>query len=322
MTTLKQLSFITFLVSLFFLSMLWLAQAQTTPVKINEVAWAGSAASSFDEYIELKGTAGQDLTGWRLAAVDGTPSLTLTGAISVTGFYLLERSDDNSVASVPAEQIYTGSLADDGEHLQLFDNLGKLVDEINGAAGWPAGDKSPQRVALERIGSEFVTNDCVITSGALDANGGTICGSPGAENQEPQSVNAVRFVETVTAVAPGETKPFVAQAWNSSGEAPEGSTMRFSIVSTGSQIISIAPLTATINASGTATVEVTGLTTGTAVIVAQWFGNLGGVEVQVEYPVSALGGNNLYLPLIIKGGAATAALPPRSALPQSPPEEE
>jgi len=160
-----------------------LLKAQET-VRINEVAWSGTEASSADEYIELAGPVGLDLNGWRLEAVDGTPWITLTGVISTTGFYLLERTDDNTVASVPAEQIYTGALGDGGEHLRLFDAENNLVDEIDASGGWPAGDGSPQRAAMERFGDEFLTNDCNHTSGALDAGGNPICGTPGAANQE------------------------------------------------------------------------------------------------------------------------------------------
>ena len=285
-----------------------LTQAQSTSVSINEVAWAGNAASSSDEYIELAGPPGLDLTGWRLEALDGTPGISLTGVISTSGFFLLERTDDDSVASVPADQIYTGALEDSGEALTLRDSGGAVIDEINAEGGWPAGDTSPLRAAMERldvssptrIGSEFVTNDCLTTSGALDADGGTICGSPAAENQPPNPKNTVRFVSVPSQLLPGQSAPVVAQAWNSNGEAPEGSTMRFSIVSTGSQIVSLDPLTATISASGQATVTATGLTTGTAVIVAQWFGNLGGYELFVGKVAGAPGDNTIYLPIIVK----------------------
>jgi hypothetical protein len=75
-------------------------------------------------------------------------------------------------------------------------------------------------------------------------------------------------------------------------------------------------------ASGTATVTVTGLTTGTAVLVAQWFGNLGGTEVKVAYPpptptltptvtVPVTCSQCLYLPLILKTPASVSYLPPR-----------
>lgn len=269
----------------------WLNAQET--VKINEVAWAGTEASSSDEYIELAGPVKTDLNGWRLEAIDGTPGITLTGVISASGFYLLERTDDNTVASRVADQIYAGALQDNGEHLQLKNSQGQIIDEINAAVGWPAGDNSPQRAAMERFGAEFLTNDCTNTSGALDADSNTICGTPGAENQQPQTISTVRFVRYPASVAKGSTTPFVAQAWNSAGQPPEGSTMQFSIVSTGTEIITVAPLTATINANGQATVTITGLSTGKAIIAAQWFGNSGGVEVVV-------GENNIYLPIVIK----------------------
>lgn len=285
----------------------FLTHAQSISVTINEVAWAGNAASSSDEYIELAGPPGLALTGWRLTALDGTPAITLSGVIPASGFFLLERSDDEAVASVAADQIYVGALEDDGEALTLRDAGGAVIDEINAEAGWPGGDTAPVRAAMERIGSEFVTNDCLTTSGALDAAGGTICGSPAAANQPPNPKNTVRFVSVPAQLLPGQSAPVVAQAWNSNGAGPEGSTMRFSIVSTGSQIVSLAPLSATITASGQATVTATGLTTGTAVIVAQWFGNLGGYELRVGRVAGAPGDNVIYLPIIVKemglGGA-------------------
>jgi len=286
------------------LTIIPLAWAQEA-IAISEVAWAGTNASSSDEYIELAGPGGLDLTGWRLEAVDGTPGVTLTGVISGSGFYLLERTNEETVASLPASQLYTGALSDGGEHLRLIDAQGDLVDEIDATAGWPGGDTSPERAAMERFGGEFVTNDCNNTSGALDAAGGTICGTPGAANLEPQPVNQVRFVLMTDTLVLSDSRPFVAQAWNSNGEGPEGSTMQFSLVSTSTEVVAIDPLTATMTASGQATVTVTGLHTGTAIIVAQWFGNLGGVQVRVvEPPQEEI--PKIYLPLIIKAGGSTA----------------
>ncbi len=91
-------------------------------VVINEVAWAGTNASSADEWIELYNNTGQDvdLDGWMLAAADGRPSIQLTGVISAHGFYLLERTDDTTVNDRVADQIYTGALGNSGEELRLY----------------------------------------------------------------------------------------------------------------------------------------------------------------------------------------------------------
>jgi phosphatidylserine/phosphatidylglycerophosphate/cardiolipin synthase-like enzyme len=91
-------------------------------VVINEIAWAGTGASYLDEWIELYNTtnADIDLRGWLLQAADGIPAVLLTGAVPARGFYLLERTDDSTVASRPADQIYKGPLEDEGETLYLY----------------------------------------------------------------------------------------------------------------------------------------------------------------------------------------------------------
>jgi len=94
-------------------------------VVINEVAWMGTAASTYDEWIELKNNTDQDidLNGWTLAAADGTPSILLTGTIPAHGYYLLERTDDTTVSNIPADQTYTGGLEDGGEALTLRNDV-------------------------------------------------------------------------------------------------------------------------------------------------------------------------------------------------------
>ena len=91
-------------------------------VVINEVAWAGTLASHYDEWIELYNNSDRDidLRGWLLIAADGTPAIHLNGTIPARGFYLLERTDDTSVANIPADQIYTGALENTGETLYLY----------------------------------------------------------------------------------------------------------------------------------------------------------------------------------------------------------
>ncbi len=78
-------------------------------VLISEVAWAGTLASPSDEWIELHNPNpfAISLDGWVLRAQDGTPLIALSGTIAAGGFFLLERTDDQSVADVPADLIYT-----------------------------------------------------------------------------------------------------------------------------------------------------------------------------------------------------------------------
>ncbi|MBC7249825.1 MAG: lamin tail domain-containing protein [Anaerolineae bacterium] len=92
-------------------------------VVINEVAWMGTAASSADEWIELKNNTDQDidLNGWTLVTADGGLSIALSGIIPANGYYLLERTDDNTVSNVPADWIgsFGSGLSNDGEVLIL-----------------------------------------------------------------------------------------------------------------------------------------------------------------------------------------------------------
>ncbi len=126
------------------------AQAATTnAVAINEIAWMGTSYSYNNEWIELHNTtnAAIDLTGWTLNAVDGSPVISLSGIIAAGGYYLLERTSDNSVSGVTADLLYTGSLGNSGEILELRDASGALVDN---ADAWYAGDNTT-KATMERV---------------------------------------------------------------------------------------------------------------------------------------------------------------------------
>ncbi len=134
------------------------ARAQTAGILINEVAWMGTAESANNEWLELKNTgeAEVDLAGWILRATDGSPVINLAGKISAGGYFLLERTDDNTLPAVMADQIYVGSLSNSGEILELLDASGAVVDRIDGSggppageAGWPAGDNAT-KATMER----------------------------------------------------------------------------------------------------------------------------------------------------------------------------
>jgi hypothetical protein len=119
-------------------------KAQTAGVLINEVAWMGTVESANNEWLELKNLseAEVDLTGWILRAADGSPVINLTGTIPAGGYFLLERTDDDTLPSIAADQIYIGSLSNTGEDLELVDASAAVVDRLDatGEADWPAGD--------------------------------------------------------------------------------------------------------------------------------------------------------------------------------------
>jgi hypothetical protein len=115
----------------------------------------GTMTSVNDEWMELYNNTDSpvNLSGWVLIAEDGTPKINLTGIIPVNGFYLLERTDDTTVPNIPADQIYTGALGNTGEILDLYDNLGNLIDRADNSSGWLAGDNTTKQT-MERAGHQ------------------------------------------------------------------------------------------------------------------------------------------------------------------------
>jgi len=162
------------------------------------VAWSGTAAGSTDEWIELKNntTSAINLNGWVLRSLtDNSPSIILTGTIAPGGYYLLERTDNNTVSDIAADQPpYTGDLGSTGESLQLTDASSNVIDTANGNGGvWPAGSGSPGYYSMERIDSlapdtdlNWAKNDGVTRNG-LDANGDPLNGTP----RQPNSASPI-----------------------------------------------------------------------------------------------------------------------------------
>jgi uncharacterized repeat protein (TIGR01451 family) len=163
-------------------------------VVVNEVAWGGTRADPTDEWIELVNTTALtiSLAGWQIAAVDGSPSIDLTGEIAPYGFYLIERTADTTVAGIAADLVcsFGTGLSNAGEQLELRDPLGRVVDTVNaGGSTWPnsAGLSFPYP-SMERIApgapdetASWVSNDGVVTNG-MDATGNPIDGTPRSPN--------------------------------------------------------------------------------------------------------------------------------------------
>ena len=161
-------------------------------VVINEVAWGGTAASSSDEWIELKNNIAFpiSLTGWTLTNT-GSISVVLVGVIPAHGYFLLERGDNNTISDIPADQIYSNALLNPptSDHLVLRDNTGGVIDTANGDGGtWPAGSAGLSFYSMERVDplapdtdGNWASNDGIIRNGH-DANGNPINGTPKARN--------------------------------------------------------------------------------------------------------------------------------------------
>ncbi len=207
-------------------------------VIINEVAWAGTAASANDEWIELynPGNHPIDLTGWRLIAADGKPNIALQGTIPPRGFFLLERTDDSTVSDIPADQIYTGGLSNAGETLLLLDPTGQIIDRVNGGTRWPAGGTSP-RASMERLGLGDRWQTFPGYGGCgHDAQGHPISGTPHCPNASlrptptpPPGVAWVRINEFL---------PHPRYDWNGDGQANNGDEF-IELINLGPQPVSL-----------------------------------------------------------------------------------
>lgn len=154
---------------------------------INEVAWTGTHASANDEWIELHnlGPHAVDLGGWTLSD-GGDINVSLQGVIGPYGYFLLERTDDTTVSDIAADQIYTGSLRNTGEQLELRGPGGELIDSANAdGGGWPAG-VADLRFSMERRGGSDLPGNWASFTGyggnGLDAVGGAVSGTPRRSN--------------------------------------------------------------------------------------------------------------------------------------------
>ncbi len=156
---------------------------------INEVAWMGSLPKSGEtatqaannEWIELKNNTASsiNLDGWKLTAQDGTPDIVLTGSIAASGFFLLERTGDDTVFGIQADQIYVGALSNSGEHLLLKNASGEVIDEVNASSGWPAGDNNTKQT-MQFVGSSWIT-----ASSTPRAENSTVAASSSSSTASP-----------------------------------------------------------------------------------------------------------------------------------------
>lgn len=147
-------------------------------VIINEVAWMGTANSANDEWLELKNISGGeiDLSDWQVLDMGEQIKIELTGKLAPNSFYLLERTNDDSVPGIAADQTYVGALSNVGEGLRLFDKNCGLIDEALASPDWPAGDNN-LKLTMERM------SDLSWRHYSGDGQNG-INGTPKAENSQ------------------------------------------------------------------------------------------------------------------------------------------
>ena len=171
------------------------------PVVINEIAWAGTAASANDEWIELynRSSKSVNLVNWVLRAEDGVPYINLSGTISAGGYYLIERTSDNTVSDTAADLIAPFSGAGSGSGLGnpfgeilILSHASTTIDQIpNCGANWSdcGGSASGAHPTMERVdpevaGTDFTnwgTSNETVKNG-LDSAGAALTATPRARN--------------------------------------------------------------------------------------------------------------------------------------------
>ncbi|MCK5247108.1 lamin tail domain-containing protein, partial [Candidatus Bipolaricaulota bacterium] len=165
---------------------------------ISEIAWAGTASNSYDEWIELRnsGEDAVDLAGWQLAFGDtliplgeaGEDTLDVRTTVLEPGaFLILERTDDSTISDITADVLYKGLLPNTGILMELRNPEGVVVDSVapGEETGWPSGspgDGDPAYCTMERTSlGEWTSNNTIVRNG-LDADENPVNGTPGQPN--------------------------------------------------------------------------------------------------------------------------------------------
>ena len=180
----------------------------SAPLKviINEIAWMGTEISSADEWIELYNNENFpiDLKGWTLKSVNKNLIINLTGTISANEFYLLERTNEETLPNIKADLIYKGSLNNQGEDLKLINSSEEIVDEVNCSSEWFAGNNKTKQTMEKSTSKEWQTSSI---------SGGTpkIKNSPGIKikksaeisKQSVENLSFPLFVASILAIFSG-----------------------------------------------------------------------------------------------------------------------
>jgi hypothetical protein len=138
---------------------------------INEVAWAGTADSSNDEWIELYNNTGAnvDLSGWKVDDNKGHSYAITGGVIAAHGYFLIEDSEA-SIGGIVADAIIGLTLVNTGEALFLKNAEGVTVDTVNESGMWYAGD-STSKATMERIDPAILADTSSNWATAKSGNG-------------------------------------------------------------------------------------------------------------------------------------------------------
>ncbi len=132
-------------------------------VKINEVAWMGTAKSQYSEWIELYNDGDQavSLAGWKLYVTGSEVLFTLSKTIAAHGYLLVERTTASAPDAVPGINDESGTfggggLNNAGDNLSLKDSKGTTIDTLSYSGGWPAGD-AQTKDTMQWNGQKWIT---------------------------------------------------------------------------------------------------------------------------------------------------------------------
>jgi len=185
---------------------MWVVPAKR--VVINEIAWAGTGASPYDEWIELYNAEGEDvdLSGWRLESDDLSPAIEFPeGTIIGAGkYFLIERFNDDVVSNIDADLAVSfghGGLNNNGEVIALYNDFGVVADMVGEKDKmWYSGN-SGDRVSMERIdplvsGKDYSNwkNFTGLSFNGEDSDGGEIKGTPKRVNSKVISRGSADFM--------------------------------------------------------------------------------------------------------------------------------
>jgi len=176
-------------------------RAARNKIIFNEIAWMGSLNSFNDEWIELKNISNKEvsLAGWQLLDKNRDIEIIFDEQdfIPVNGFFLLERTDDDSVWSIDADLIYTGALNNTNESLYLFDEKCQIQDQVFAAPDWTAGDSSVKRTMERKSDLQWQTSSYINGTPKKQNSAGYYCGKSGSGSQEP-IFNEIAWMGTKT----------------------------------------------------------------------------------------------------------------------------
>jgi len=160
------------------------------PTFISEVAWAGSSASLADEWLEICGAPGTDLSGWSIEGASASPiALPPGSAVPASGAYVIANyagDDARSILAVAPDLVTTSvGLSNSDLFITLRDAGGAAVDVAGASDTAPfAGTSGETKSSMER-------SDSSIEGGVREAwasaaasigfdSGANELGSPGA----------------------------------------------------------------------------------------------------------------------------------------------